>query len=160
MLKPKQSPSRWSVALHDRTFEIHGVRGFRKFVLSLPSDPVAALSVLLRQLGVPAELWEDFLLCNALMSPGWSAWTQYQKREARRVSKTDPDFAGLMAIRLAYEAALAKHLNFQVDWGAIADAHFWWAIWSAGVNRLGSAIISVDSHRQSGSTCTIFVPRR
>jgi uncharacterized protein YbcC (UPF0753/DUF2309 family) len=113
-----------STAQHDRTFEIHGVKGFRKFIASLPDDPHAALNLMLSQLGVPAEIWEDFLLCNALMSPGWSAWTQYQKREALRNGNEDTDFAGLMAMRLAYEVAVSKHLNFQVDWNAIAKSHF------------------------------------
>ncbi len=113
-----------TIARHDRTFEIHGVKGFRKFVSRLPDNPLDALNVLLPELGIPVELWEDFLICNALMSPGWSAWTQYQKQQALRNGNVNTDFAGLMAMRLAHEVALSKHLKIPVDWKAIAAVHF------------------------------------
>ena len=113
-----------STALHDRTFELHGVAGFRKFVSSLPHEPNAALTALLIWMEVPTELWEDFLLCHALMTPGWSAWTQYRQLQAQRSRDTDTDFAGLLAMRLCYEAALSEHLKIKVDWNSVAAAHF------------------------------------
>ena len=71
-------------AQHDRTFEFLGVRGFRSRVARLPADPQAAVAALLIELGVPTELWADFLHCEALAMPGWSAWTKYLHREAAR----------------------------------------------------------------------------
>ena len=113
-----------STAKHDRTFEIQGVKGFRKFLSTLPDDPIAALTALLIWMEVPSELWEDFLLCHALMTPGWSAWTQYKQLQAQRADETNTDFAGLLAIRLCYEAALSEQLDIEIDWNSIAESHF------------------------------------
>ncbi len=111
-------------AQHDRTFEVLGVSGFRKRVARLPDDPKMAVVALLTELGVPTEFWADFLLCEALTMPGWSAWTKYRHREAERSGVENSDFAGLLAMRLAYEVALCKQYNFQVNWGSIAEYHF------------------------------------
>lgn len=112
-----------SEKLRDRTFEILGVSSFRKFVSALPHDGRAALSWLMNQIGLPMELWEDYLLCSALKMPGWSAWTRYQQREANHAGIENDDFIGLIAIRMAYEVAISKHLNFYVAWPSFADKH-------------------------------------
>ncbi|MFK8111907.1 MAG: YbcC family protein [Rubripirellula sp.] len=112
-----------SASKHDRSFEILGVSGFRRFVAALPHDPRNALVALLHQLGVPSDLWEDFLLCESLTMPGWSAWTKRQHREAEWQSVEDTDFIGLIAIRLAYQAALSSHFDFRVDWNSVAMHH-------------------------------------
>ena len=82
-----------------------------------------ALVALLVRLGVPAELWEDFLLCEALTLPGWSAWSKYQHRNAEISGEEDTDFAGLLAMRLAYEVALSLKFDLHVDWGSVARHH-------------------------------------
>lgn len=111
-----------SAALHDRNFEILGVADFRKTVAGLPHDPHAALVVLLNRLGAPAEWWDDYLLCEALTMPGWSARAEYACVEADRRGEESGDLAGLLAMRLAYEVALSESLDFQIDWAA-ADRH-------------------------------------
>ncbi|MFG0288031.1 MAG: YbcC family protein [Rhodopirellula sp. JB044] len=108
---------------HDRSFEILGVSGFRDYVATLPHDGRSALCVLLQQLGLPRELWKDYLLCTALTMPGWSSWTRYQQREAENAGRGNDDFVGLIAIRLAYEVALSNHLNFHVAWSSYAQVH-------------------------------------
>jgi uncharacterized protein YbcC (UPF0753/DUF2309 family) len=110
-------------AQHDRTFEFLGVRGFRSRIARLPADPQAAVVALLMELGAPTELWADFLLCEALAMPGWSAWTKYRHREAARGGANNSDFAGLLAMRLAYEAALCEHYQFPLDWESLARQH-------------------------------------
>ena len=68
----------WRSAIrYDRRLELLGVSGLRKMAAGLPHDPHAALVVLLNQLAVPAALWEDFLTCEALTMPGWSAWASH-----------------------------------------------------------------------------------
>ena len=111
-----------SAALHDRRFEILGVPGFRKMVAGLPHDPHAALVVLLNRLEVPAELSDDYLLCELLTMPGWSAWAKYQFVEAERRGEENTDLAGLLAMRLAYAVALAESSDFRIDW-TVAIAH-------------------------------------
>lgn len=113
---------RWE-KLHDRTYEILGVSGFRKFVAGLPHDANATLVVLLNRLGVPQELWQDYLLCIALTIPGWSAWTKYQHRQAELEGRESTDFGGLLAIRVAYEVALSEQLEIRVDWESVAVRH-------------------------------------
>ncbi len=111
-----------STALHDRRFEILGVPGFRKMVAGLPHDPHAALVVLLNRLETPAELWEDYLLCELLTMPGWSAWAKYQFAQAERRGEENTDLAGLLAMRLAYAVALSESSDFRIDW-AVAVRH-------------------------------------
>ena len=108
-----------SAARYDRTFECLGVDGFRSFVGALPHDPDAAVAVLLENLGVPEELWEDVLQCHAMATIGWSSWTHYKQRQAESTGEEDTDFAGLLAIRLTYEVALAKHHDFHLDWNSV-----------------------------------------
>lgn len=105
---------------HDRNFEILGVSGFRKFVAQLPHDGRAALVYLLNLLGLPEGLWEDYLLCMALTLPGWSAWAKYHAREAEKSGQESSDFVDLLAIRLAYDAGLSRHLDFHVAWSSVA----------------------------------------
>jgi len=108
---------------HDRSFEVLGVAGLRDIVEDLPDHPQAALGVLLRRLQVPGVLWEDFLLCLALAMPGWSAWTKYQCEQAQRRGEDKSDFAGLLAMRLAYELALSQQFEYEVDWAWVAKYH-------------------------------------
>lgn len=111
----------WRSALqHDRNFEILGGGSVRKLAATLPHDPQDALAVLLHQLGVPADLWEDLLICEALTMPGWSAWASYQQLQAQRRGDESTELAGLLAMRLAYEVALAKQFDFRVAWASVA----------------------------------------
>ncbi len=109
-----------SSAQHDRAFELLGVSGFRKLVQQLPLDPAAAVSSLLERLKVPVDLWDEFLLCQALAMPGWSGWTNYQTQQAEARGEQCQDFAGLLAMRLAYEYALSVRLGVAVDWNSVA----------------------------------------
>lgn len=103
-----------AMATHDRSLESLGLRGLRTYVATLPSSADAAIVYSLEQLHVPLPLWSTFLLCQAFAIPGWSAWTKYQDTE---LDETSGDhFAGLLAMKLAYEVVLAKTFNIQNDW--------------------------------------------
>ena len=116
--------SAWrSASQHDQHFEVLGVAGLRKLVESLPDDPHPALATLLKRLAVPTELWEDLLLCEALTMPGWSAWVKYQCRETEQQGDTSSDFAGLLAMRLCYDVALAEQFGLRVDWDSVGTLH-------------------------------------
>lgn len=111
----------WRAAVqHDHNFAVLGVAGLRKIAAGLPHDPFDAITVLLQQLAVPPHLRQDFLMCEALTMPGWSAWAGYQRWEARRRGNENSDLAGLLAMRLAYEVALFQQLDFRVDWSSVA----------------------------------------
>ena len=98
-----------------------GVAGLRAIAAKLPADPLVAIETLLRALEVPGELWEDFLVCQALSMPGWSAWAKYQCEQAERIGEQKDDFAGVLAIRLAYELALSQEFRFKVDWASVVN---------------------------------------
>ncbi len=108
---------------HDYRFAILGVAGLRKLAAALPHDPHVALAVLLNSMAVPPDQWEDFLICEALAMPGWSAWANYQQVEAQRRGEESTDLAGLLAMRLAYEVAISDQLGFRVDWASLANDH-------------------------------------
>jgi len=92
----------------DRRLELLGVTGFRRFVAGLPSQPLEALATLLAHLRVPLALRERLLAATALAVPGWAAWTRYRELAAARRGAACDDFAALVAIRLAYDTAIAE----------------------------------------------------
>lgn len=100
----------------DRNFEILGASGFRDFVANLPIDPGVAVLYLLNQLKVPESVWYELLLCEAYKLPGWSAWTCYQDQKKQQSGSPATDFVGLLAMRLAYQSAVSKLMNFSVNW--------------------------------------------
>ena len=102
-------------AQRDRRIEILGLKKFRDFAAKLPDTPEVAISFLLVAAGVPQQHWKDYLHCLALNLPGWSAWTKYKTVEATKQSENRPDFAALLAIRLAYDVALLRCFHFHVD---------------------------------------------
>lgn len=105
-----------SAAVLDRRVEVLGLKGFRKFVSQLPKTPDSAVYALLHQLEVPQNLWESMLGCTAFSMPGWSAWARYQTQQAERNGTKSDDFVALLAIRLAYDAALCSSNAFSSHW--------------------------------------------
>ncbi|NQV23569.1 MAG: DUF2309 domain-containing protein [Rhodopirellula sp.] len=113
----------WRAAAElDRRVEVLGVAGFRQFVSQLPHTADAAIAELLIQLEVPQDQWESVLLCTAFSMPGWSAWARYQSVQAERQNSESDDFVGLLAIRLAYDAALSRAKSFHTKWTSSANA--------------------------------------
>ena len=109
-------------AAFDRNIEILGLADFRSFVAQLPNTPEAAIVFLLQRLDVPEQLWEWLLLCLAFTIPGWSGWVKYQGEAAARAGEEHGDLAGLLAIRLAYDAAISERFCFKVNWVAMASS--------------------------------------
>lgn len=100
----------------DLRMELKGLTEFRKFVASLPQDENNALSILLLRMGVPKTHWHAYLLTIAYETPGWSAFTRYQSEQAAKHGKACDDFIGLLAMRLAYDCAIAETYEVEVDW--------------------------------------------
>ncbi len=92
-----------------RRMEMLGIRGFRGFVDELPAQPDQAVAVLLDELGVPERHWRPFLLAEIFSVAGWASYLRYRLWEATLAdgSTIDEHVVGLLAIRLAYDAALA-----------------------------------------------------
>jgi len=101
-----------SAALCDHRLEILGLQGWRQFISRLPHTPEAALETLLQRLEIEPHNWEATLLCTAWSMPGWSSWVQYQTQQTECCGENSDDFAGLLAIRLACDAALSQAFRF------------------------------------------------
>ena len=110
-----------TVAGYDRNLEILGLSGFRDYVTRLPPTPAVAIVQMLQQLDVPVHIWSKFLLCQAFSIPGWSAWAKFQTHWTDNVGMASNDLTGLLAIRLAYDGALAQAKSLRLDWTSLAD---------------------------------------
>ena len=92
--------------------EMLGLPGFREFVASLPAEPEAAVAVMLERLGIPEPHWRQFLLCQLFSVAGWASYLRYRLWEAQAIDSGtfDEHVVGLLAMRLAYDVAIAaKH---------------------------------------------------
>ena len=85
-----------------------GISGFRSLVAQLPETAADAIAVLLGTLEVPSQTWRSFLLCEMFSVAGWASFIKYRVREAESAGWRDDDLMGLLAIRLAYDVALAR----------------------------------------------------
>jgi len=93
-----------------RRMDLLGLKGFRKFVAGLPAEPDQAVSALLGRLAVPEAHWRPFLLCELSSVAGWASFLRYRLWHATLTdgSTIDEHLVGLLAIRLAYDVALAE----------------------------------------------------
>jgi hypothetical protein len=97
-----------AAASHDRTPEIQGVAGFRDFVESLPEDPVEAIAVCMQVIELGETNRTDWFHRQLTTIAGWAGHVQYRVREDALRGKTNPMLRELLAIRLAYDAALFR----------------------------------------------------
>jgi uncharacterized protein YbcC (UPF0753/DUF2309 family) len=93
-----------------RRLELLGIPRFRRFVDALPVDAEAAVGTLLGRLAIPARHWRSFLLCQCASVAGWASYLAYRLRQERAhdAGAHDEHLVGLLAMRLAYDAALAE----------------------------------------------------
>ena len=92
----------------DAGMEWHGLPGFRDFVKALPASADQALLKMLGQLGVGEES-ADFYLRRLLLTVfGWASHVRYRVRENELAGIPDDSLLHLLAIRLAYDTALAQ----------------------------------------------------
>jgi uncharacterized protein YbcC (UPF0753/DUF2309 family) len=93
-----------------RRMELLGIKGFRDFVAGLPAEPEHAVASLLAQLAIPEVHWRKFMLCQLLSVAGWAAFLRYRHWMATTADSgsLDEHLVGLLAMRLAYDVALAE----------------------------------------------------
>lgn len=80
-----------------------GVRGVSELVAQLPTDPAAALVVLLDKTGLPANCLFDYVCDLLLAGPGWAAHAHWRGREAG----TNDALVSLIALRCALDVFVA-----------------------------------------------------
>ena len=93
-------------AVHDLNPEAFGLAGFRSLVASLPTDATAAIKCCLEILDPPEGDLTDFLHRQLTTIAGWAGYVQYFVREDELRGRANPALKELLAIRLAYDAAL------------------------------------------------------
>ena len=107
-------------AAHDRNPEIFGLTGFRAFVAALPTDSVAAIARCQELLAPAADDLPDFFHRQLVTIAGWAGHAQYRVREDALRGRQNPTLKELLAIRLAYDAALYQAFKhdavFQAEW--------------------------------------------
>ena len=99
-------PAWREAAQHDLNPEAFGLTGFRAFVTSLPTDADACIAHCLSLLAPQHAELTDFLHRQLATIPGWAGYVQYLVREDTMRGKANPSLRHLLAIRLAYDAAL------------------------------------------------------
>ena len=90
----------------DRNPETRGLTGFRRFVATLPPDSGAAIETCLGRLAPPHADPADFLHRQLATVAGWAGYAAYLVREDALRGKSSALLQDLLAIRLAYDAAL------------------------------------------------------
>lgn len=93
-----------------RRMDLLGIHGFRSFVAGLPADAEEAVASLLVQLAIPEDHWRKFMLGELFSVAGWAAFLRYRLwlAESADGGTLDEHLVGLLAMRLAYDAALAE----------------------------------------------------
>jgi uncharacterized protein YbcC (UPF0753/DUF2309 family) len=126
----------------DRTPEVAGLAGFRAAVAAMPDDAHAAAAAAIAALGVPDGLLDDYLHRLLMTVGGWAAWARYRVWEAELRGGADGALDGLLAIRLAWEAALLETLDAKGLGRAWAEARDAAAAWTP--DPVGEAARATD----------------
>ena len=92
----------------DRGLEVLGFAGVRAFFADLPADPQAALRACLAALGLSGAALDDYLHRALASLSGWVAHTRRLAFEAAQAGRSDRHGLELLALRVAYDAALAR----------------------------------------------------
>ena len=119
-----------NVAKTSRRMEHLGIINFRSFVSQLPESASDAIEQMLHKLAIPRSSWRSFLLCEMFSVSGWASYIGYRAWKPGAPIEPNEDLIGLLAIRLAYDAALAQS---------------WAAGWATGVDWSSDAALEVLS---------------
>jgi uncharacterized protein YbcC (UPF0753/DUF2309 family) len=96
----------WKAAARlDRNPEAWGLRGFRGFVAGLPDDSAECIRYCMECLSPPVDA-AHFLHRQLVTISGWAGYLQYRVREDAMRGRGNDSLRDLLAIRLAFDAAL------------------------------------------------------
>lgn len=113
-------------AEHDFNPEAYGLRGFRAFVKSLPDTAAETIGHCMKLLEQPEVDPTDFMHRQLMTVSGWSGYLRYRDREKELRGQEGGELLQLLAIRLAYDAALhhafVKDGSQRSDWRRLKPA--------------------------------------
>ncbi|MCW5549248.1 MAG: DUF2309 domain-containing protein [Opitutaceae bacterium] len=152
-------------ARHDHNPEAFGLKGFRAFVEGLPDDGLAAITRCVETLDPQTVDLADFFHRQLATIAGWAGHAQYLAREDALRGRANCVLRDLLAIRLAYDAALyrafARDGIFRADWrhqkapapdaARLTALALWQHAYELGFQRkLGRALAAAPSAAPSG----------
>ncbi|HEY6942058.1 MAG TPA: DUF2309 domain-containing protein [Dokdonella sp.] len=114
-----------AVAVHDLTPEIAGLAGFARRVADSPATAEDALTECVACLGLPEAALESYFHRLLLGLGGWSQLARHRLWQAELDGGSDACVTDLLAIRIAWEAALLDRYRGSIDgrWQAVAAAY-------------------------------------
>ncbi|MBN8247318.1 MAG: DUF2309 domain-containing protein [Verrucomicrobia bacterium] len=95
-----------AAACHDGNPEAFGLAGFRSFVTALPGESEGCIRQCVARIAPPDSDLADFFHRQLATLPGWAGYAQYRVREDALRGRPNTTLRDLLAIRLAYDAAL------------------------------------------------------
>jgi uncharacterized protein YbcC (UPF0753/DUF2309 family) len=108
-----------------------GLPDIARGIGALPATREDAERWVMRRLGLPEEVWADYLEAVLLTVNGWASWCAYLGWEARLQGQGDAHLRDLLAIRLAWGAILLEcrddraaqraFVALQVEWECAAE---------------------------------------
>jgi uncharacterized protein YbcC (UPF0753/DUF2309 family) len=98
-------------ALIDRTPELSGLKGFRKFIKALPEQPVEATHYALNQLGISEDGISLYLHRILLRTGGWSAYAARLDWDSELYGGKDGKLIEFLAVLICWEACLFESLR-------------------------------------------------
>jgi len=109
-----------AAAVHDHNPEAFGLHGFSRFVRALPENAGECVARCLELIAPQGVALEDFLHRELMTISGWAGYVQYLVREDVMRGKANGALHDLLAIRLAYDAALyaakVASKDFEKEW--------------------------------------------
>lgn len=85
-----------------------GLPELGRAVSALPENMRDAEQWVIQRLGLPQEVWADYLESVLLTVNGWASWCAYLGWQAKLEGRSDPHLRELLAIRLAWGALLLE----------------------------------------------------
>ncbi|MCY4287006.1 MAG: DUF2309 domain-containing protein [Aestuariivita sp.] len=114
-----------SFATRDISPEIHGLKGFSKFVNETSRSHWRTLYRACNTLGITQAASESVFLKLLLSLGGWSQFGRFFSWQAELNNASDDTTTELLAIRLVWEEALLEQYRDQIEskWRAVLTAH-------------------------------------
>lgn len=104
-------------AMHDLTPEIFGLKGFARFIHDSPSDAPSAIESYAAILGLQPEAAEGYFHRLLMTLSGWAQAGRWRLWQAELQDGTDTTLRDMLAIRLAFEAALFRQFSTEIAQG-------------------------------------------
>jgi len=108
----------WKTGRWDRSLEVAGLKGWRRWMERLPAEPDRALSMALEEIQVPPAARARYF---ARLLSGVFGWASYLRRGSWEAGVDPTAVTELLAVRAAADAAVHRALDAHLGSGAEVD---------------------------------------